>query len=271
MKVGTLLTTASLPAISLLFIPLSSSAEANLEAGKARAASVCAACHGVNGVSVAEHIPNLAGQRAGYLQAQLNAFKSGDRKNSSMSVIAPQLSEADIANVAAYFASQAGTSGASKSTFLPNLATHMTLPADFKVGFKAYHVTNNEDSNTVTVSYASDVAVTAAAAGKPLPSGSAIFNVTYSAKLAADGKLLKDSNGNFVRDQIKGYAAMAAQTGWGAEVPEMLRNGDWNYALFTADGTPRKFNQAECMACHKPKESSSYVFNLQRLADYGKK
>ena len=42
---------------------------ADLEAGKAKATQVCAACHGANGVSVSDTIPNLAAQRAGYIEA----------------------------------------------------------------------------------------------------------------------------------------------------------------------------------------------------------
>src|SRR5258705_12050631 len=101
---------------------------ADLEAGKTRAATVCAACHGANGQSVSDTIPNLAAQRAGYLEAQLKAFKDGTRKAQSatsptaiMNAIATQLSADDIANVAAYFAAQTGAAGA-KSALLPNVA-----------------------------------------------------------------------------------------------------------------------------------------------------
>ena len=61
---------------------------ADLEAGKAKAQSVCAACHGANGVSVSDTIPNLAGQRAKYLEAQLRAWKDGSRKNALMKDLA---------------------------------------------------------------------------------------------------------------------------------------------------------------------------------------
>ena len=54
---------------------------ADIEAGKDMAAAVCAACHGANGVSVSDTIPNLAAQRAGYLEAQLKAFKDGTASN----------------------------------------------------------------------------------------------------------------------------------------------------------------------------------------------
>jgi cytochrome c553 len=62
---------------------------ADLESGKALAATVCSACHGANGVSVGSRIPHLAGQRTAYLTSQLEAFKVGTRKNALMAVIAP--------------------------------------------------------------------------------------------------------------------------------------------------------------------------------------
>ena len=91
---------------------------ADIEAGKELAATVCAECHGATGVSVSDAIPNLAAQRPAYIEAQLNAFKDGRRKHSGptsnvMNVI--PLSAQDIANVAAYFASQPGAATGAKS------------------------------------------------------------------------------------------------------------------------------------------------------------
>ena len=63
-----------------LLVPLAAIAAADIEAGKAKVATVCAACHGANGVSVSDTIPNLAAQRAGYIENQLRAFKDGSRK-----------------------------------------------------------------------------------------------------------------------------------------------------------------------------------------------
>ena len=86
---------------------------ADIEAGKELVATVCAACHGANGVSVSDAIPNLAAQRPAYIEAQLKAFKDGTRKHRGATsdtdtMNAIQLSAQDIANVAAYFASQPG-------------------------------------------------------------------------------------------------------------------------------------------------------------------
>jgi cytochrome c553 len=103
--------------------------KADLAAGKARVEAVCAACHGANGVSVADNIPNLAGQRVPYLEAQLRALKSGARKNAVMGAIAAQLGNEDIVNVAAYLGSLQPSYAAEKSAQLPALAkTHVAYP-----------------------------------------------------------------------------------------------------------------------------------------------
>ena len=77
---------------------------ADIAAGKAKVIFSCADCHGLAGVSVVDNFPNLAGQKELYLVTQLKAFRAGKRKNIEMNLIAKNLSDADIANVAAYFA-----------------------------------------------------------------------------------------------------------------------------------------------------------------------
>ncbi len=77
---------------------------ADIEAGKAKAAT-CAACHGANGISAIPTYPNLAGQKPAYIVQQLKAFKSGERNNAIMKPMATMLTEADMVNIAAYYAS----------------------------------------------------------------------------------------------------------------------------------------------------------------------
>ncbi len=76
---------------------------ADAEAGKAKAAA-CAACHGPVGVSMIPMFPNLAGQKAPYLEKQMKAFRDGSRKDPSMEGQAKPLSDEDIANLSAYYA-----------------------------------------------------------------------------------------------------------------------------------------------------------------------
>ncbi|HEY3595952.1 MAG TPA: cytochrome c [Paraburkholderia sp.] len=75
---------------------------ADAAAGRAKAIQ-CQACHGLDGMAKIPEAPNLAGQNEDYLIKALNDFKSGARKNEMMSMVAKPLSDADIANLAAFY------------------------------------------------------------------------------------------------------------------------------------------------------------------------
>lgn len=253
---------------------------ADAAAGKAKAEAVCAACHGANGISVSDTIPNLAGQRAAYLENQLKAFQSGARKApnatspiATMAAIANQLSADDIANVAAHFAAQPGASGSAKSAQLPNVAkTSVAFPEGYQSSFVKYHTISFPATKQVRYYLANPVALKAAREGKDLPNGSYLLAEIYSAKLGADGVPIKGADGQFIADKPVGYTAMARDAGWGKDIPDMLRNEEWNYAVFTAEKTHRTGpNQAECLACHKPLDKTSYTFTIKELATVAKR
>jgi cytochrome c553 len=254
-------------AVILAVVPAAQAAD--VEAGKAKVAAVCAACHGVNGVSVSDTIPNLAAQRAGYLEAQLKALKDGTRKNPVMNAMAAQLTPADIANVAAYFASLPGAATGAKSALLPSVTrSHLTtFPEGYKDTFVKYHTINFPATKQVRYYFANKAAVQAAKAGKPLPDGAYLFVEVHAAKLDAEGKPVTGADGFFVAEKLIFYTAMAREAGWGKDIPDMLRNEDWNYTVFTLDKKQRPgVNQAECLACHKPLHDVSYTFTLKELS-----
>src|SRR3954466_7984499 len=70
-------------------------------------AAVCSGCHGEGGISQTENIPSLAGQPDQFIQWQLVFFRSGSRKNEQMQPVVEQISNEDIRNLGAYFASLA--------------------------------------------------------------------------------------------------------------------------------------------------------------------
>ena len=80
------------------------SAAADLEAAKKKA-EICAGCHGENGISQMQNIPSLAGQPDQFIQWQLVFFRSGARKNEQMQPIVEEITNDDIRNLGAYFAS----------------------------------------------------------------------------------------------------------------------------------------------------------------------
>jgi cytochrome c553 len=84
---------------------VSSAHAADIAAGKKLADDSCQSCHGNKGIGIADMFPNLAGQKAAYLESALQAYRDGTRNNQIMNQMAKSLSAEDIANVAAYYAS----------------------------------------------------------------------------------------------------------------------------------------------------------------------
>ena len=101
-----LILTATATALSLAFAQ-SAIAAGKAEAGKAKAAQVCAACHGADGAKPsAPDQPILAGQYYDYLVKALADYKSGKRNNPIMKGFVANLSAQDIEDLAAWFSSQ---------------------------------------------------------------------------------------------------------------------------------------------------------------------
>jgi cytochrome c553 len=92
----------SLTSLALLVATGSVCAAGDAKAGRVKAL-MCQACHGLDGLSKVPDAPNIAGQIEPYIVAELQAYKSGARKNDAMSVVAPSLSDKDIEDLAAYF------------------------------------------------------------------------------------------------------------------------------------------------------------------------
>ena len=93
----------------LLAASLGAAAEGNPETGK-RAAETCMGCHAIEryfNVYPTYHVPRVGGQSAGYIESALKAYRSGSRKHETMNANAANLSDQDIADIAAYFAGQA--------------------------------------------------------------------------------------------------------------------------------------------------------------------
>ncbi|MBH9551241.1 c-type cytochrome [Inhella gelatinilytica] len=96
-------------------------AKADLAKGQALSTQVCAACHTADGTRGTPANPILAGQHAEYLAKQLADFKSGKRKSAVMQGFAGTLSEDDMRNVAAFYASKSAKPGAAKNKDTVNL------------------------------------------------------------------------------------------------------------------------------------------------------
>lgn len=99
----------ALLAATLLALSPAAFAKGNPDAGKGKS-TACQACHGVAGQSASPEFPHLAGQHSDYLFTALRHYKLGKRKNGIMAGQVANLSEADMRDLAAFYASQKGLS-----------------------------------------------------------------------------------------------------------------------------------------------------------------
>jgi cytochrome c553 len=234
----------------------------------------CSACHGANGISVDDRIPNLAGQKAMYVSTQLNAFKERGRKHDMMNAIAAQLGEQDIAALAKHFSALPAKSVAiseKKSQVKPIFAqSGLSVPEHYRTTLTLYHVADDVKGKKISRYYANSVAMNAARSGVPLPEGSVIVAEHSRAKLADDGTPLFDENKRLIVDRVTGLSTMQRELGWGDSVPALLRNENWRYALLTPDRRERTGrNYAECFVCHLPLRGANFVFTNAELYAYG--
>jgi cytochrome c553 len=261
----------SLFAAALAALAASPALAADSERGAALAAD-CAAGHGPAGVSVSGDIPNLAAQKADYLAAQLRAFREAKRTSPYMNPIATDLSDVDIDDLAAHFANLPGAAPGQEGIAAGVLDGMLpAFPADYKSSFVRYHVIDFANRGQVRHYWANAASAAAAKAGEPLPDGAMMLVEVFKAKLGADGKPVTGADGHFEADALTVYTAMQKIAGAGATVPGIMSNGDWRYAVFTAEGSHKAgTNEAKCLACHKPEDARDYVFTLDQLIAFAK-
>jgi hypothetical protein len=145
-------------------------------------------------------------------------------------------------------------------------ADKIAFPENYAKGV-VYMSLDRAGNKQITEYYVSQEAIDAAKKGMPLPSGTTITAVAFSAQLDAQGNPVKDANGRFIKTtDITGYRVMEKRAGWGSEYPEEKRNGDWEYQVFRADKTPNPSADLNgCFGCHKPQDKQDFVFTYDKL------
>jgi hypothetical protein len=147
----------------------------------------------------------------------------------------------------------------------------IAFPADYMKGV-LYGTVDRADNKQFRELYVSPPeAIDAAKKGEPLPRGTVLTLVQYRAQLDAQGNPLKGADGRFIKGDLVAYTVMEKGEGWGAGIPESIRNGEWEYQAFTAARAPNpKANLGNCYACHKPLDKDDFVFTYGRLKAFVK-
>jgi hypothetical protein len=142
------------------------------------------------------------------------------------------------------------------------------FPENFDKGVM-FTTVDRPDNKQFREVYTSQAAIDAAKKGQPLPDGTVITLLQYRAKLDAQGNPEKDANGRFIKtNELLAYTVMEKRKGWGAEYPDNIRNGEWEYQAFTADKQVNtKAKLTACFECHKPlPPGQDFVFLYNKMA-----
>lgn len=170
-----------------------------------------------------------------------------------------------LVKVAAGFAAIAGGAVVAYGTAMPD---KISFPENFDKGV-LYSKVNRHDIKQHRELYSTPEAVKAVREGRPIPSGTVLTLVQYAAKTDDKGVPIRDAKGDFVKGNVVGYTIMEKRKGWGAAIPAEWRNGEWEYAAFTADKKPNQkanANIKSCFDCHKPHEGQDFVISLAGLS-----
>ena len=142
------------------------------------------------------------------------------------------------------------------------------FPSDYLRGV-LYQTLDRPDNKQYRELYAPAEAVEAVRKGRPIPDGTVLTLVQWSVQQDANGNPLKDASGRFIKKDIIAHTVMEKRKGFGADYPaDWPRNGDWEYAVFTADGRPNEkanANNKACFTCHLPHAKQDFVISLAKL------
>lgn len=154
------------------------------------------------------------------------------------------------------------------ATFADDASKRVGYPEGYQQSFTNYLSLDRTGENTDQIIrlFANDVALDAARSGKPLPDGSVLVGEIYKARKDADGQVMESSLGRRIRDKFAAVAVMEKGAGWGEALPEDLRNGDWDFAVFSPEGKRLEGKNIDgCRACHAPLKDSEHMFSLEHL------
>lgn len=142
----------------------------------------------------------------------------------------------------------------------------ISFPAGYQTAFENYlSLDRVQNPDQIIRLFANDVALKAAKEGRELPNGSVLVGEIYKAKTDADGNIITSDLGRRVRGKFAAVAVMEKGEGWGEKFPPGLKNGDWDFAIFSPDGEPLNKDLNTCRSCHAPMAKTQYLFSLEHL------
>lgn len=134
----------------------------------------------------------------------------------------------------------------------------LMVPVDYKAWPKYLSAVQRPDARQVREIYMSPAAREATAASG-FANGTTFVMENYAARAKADGTLETGPDGKLVKGDLLRVFVMGKNAGWGSEVIEPLRNGNWVYAAWLPNGQKAPEDTNTCRACHLPHAAKDFV------------
>ena len=134
----------------------------------------------------------------------------------------------------------------------------LAIPANYRGWGKFLSAVQRPDAKQVREIYMNPAAA-AGTAAKGFPNGTVFVMENYAAAANADGSLKQGGDGKLVKGYLLRVFVMGKNEGWGAAAPEGLKNGDWIYAAYLANGDKAPEATVTCRACHLPLLNKDFV------------
>ncbi len=147
---------------------------------------------------------------------------------------------------------------ASAAPVAPLKDGELAVPANYKTWLKFLSAVQRPDAKQVREIYMSPASVSATAA-KGFPNGTVFVMENYAAKTQADGSLMTGPDGKLVKGDLLRVFLMGKNEGWGQSAPEGLKNGDWIYTAYLANGEKAPEPASACRGCHLPLVTKDFV------------
>ncbi len=143
----------------------------------------------------------------------------------------------------------------------------VAFPESYFQGVK-WLVVDRADRKEFHEHYVMPAAIEAARNGAAMPNGTVFTVVRYAALLDAQGNPRRGTDGHYLKGEIVGYAVMEKRAGWGGEYTDAVRNGEWEYRVFTREKTPNtSIKLGACFDCHKAEAAHDFVHAYHKLRE----
>jgi len=142
----------------------------------------------------------------------------------------------------------------------------IAFPAGYETAFTNYlSLDRVQNPDQIIRLFANDIALEGREEDGAFADGSILVGEIYAAQKDADGNVIESTLGHRIAGNFAAIAVMEKRAGWGESFPDTLRNGDWDFAIFSPEGERLDRDLDACRACHAPLTDMDHVFSFEHL------